>query len=100
MGDRELATRLQQELMKDPARNTFWKPAYYAWTGERDNINRHAAEVDSQPFGPQSLLVVVLSCACGAPWDIEATPNFAARIKEAGMPWPPASPINFPLKDW
>ena len=100
MGDRETATRLQQELMQDPARNTFWKPTYYAWTGERENINRHAAEVDSQPFGPQSLLLVILTCACGAPWDIEATPNFAARVKEAGMPWPPASPIHFPLKDW
>jgi len=100
MGDREMATRLQQELMKAPTRSTFWKPTYYAWTGERENINHHAAELDSQPFGSQSLLSVILSCACGAPWDIEATPNFAARVKEAGMPWPPASPIHFPLKDW
>ena len=100
MGDREMAARLQQELMKDPGRNTFWKPTYYAWTGEREKINHHAAEVDSQPFGSQSLLLVILTCACGAPWDIEATPNFAARVKEAGMPWPPASPIHFPLKDW
>ncbi|MDH4020766.1 MAG: hypothetical protein OEU84_14320 [Xanthomonadales bacterium] len=86
MGDRQLATRLQQELMQEPGKNIFWKPTYYAWTGERENINRHAAELDSQPFGPQSLLLVTLVCACGAPWDIESTPRFAARIKEAGMP--------------
>jgi TolB-like protein len=100
MGDREMAVRLQQELMQDPAGVLFWNPTYYAWTGERENINRHAAELDSQPFGSQSLIIVVLACACGAPWDIEATPNFAARIREAGMHWPPASPIHFPLKDW
>jgi adenylate cyclase len=100
MGDREMAVRLQQELMQDPTGVLFWNPTYYAWTGERENINRHAAELDSQPFGSQSLIIVVLACACGAPWDIEATPNFAARIREAGMHWPPASPIHFPLKDW
>lgn len=36
----------------------------------------------------------------GAPWDLEATPNLAALITDAGLDWPPASPINFPLKDW
>ena len=99
-GDREMATRLQQELMQNSGRNSFWKPTYYAWTGEREKINRHATELDNQPFGSQSLLSVIYTCACGAPWDIESTPRFAARIKEAGMPWPPASPIIFPLKDW
>jgi len=100
MGDREMSTRLQQELMKDPVRNTFWTSTYYAWTGDRENANRRAAEIDSQPFGSQSLLLTTLLCACGAPWDIEATPNFAARIEEAGMSWPPFSPINLPLKNW
>ena len=100
MGDREMTARLRQELMKDPVSNAYFTSAYYAWTGDRENANRRAAEVDSQPFGPQFLLQVALLCTCGAPWDIEATPNFTARIEEAGMPWPPASPITFPLKDW
>jgi adenylate cyclase len=100
MGDREMTARLRQELMKDPVSNAQSTSNYYAWIGDRENANRHAAEVDSQPFGPQYLLLVTLSCACGAPWDLEETPNFAARIEEAGMSWPPASPITFPLKDW
>ncbi|MDX2416368.1 MAG: hypothetical protein QNK19_02795, partial [Xanthomonadales bacterium] len=32
-------------------------------------------------------------------FDLEVTPNYAARIEAAGMPWPAFSPINFPLKD-
>ena len=39
-------------------------------------------------------------CMCGAPWDIEVTPNFKKRIEDAGFDWPPASPIEWPLKDW
>jgi len=100
MGDREMTARLQQELIKDPLSNTFWTSTYYAWTGDRESANRRAAEIDSQPFGSQSLLLTTLLCVCGAPWDIEATPGFAAKIDEAGMSWPPASPITFPLKDW
>jgi hypothetical protein len=100
MGDYELTARLYNELINDPVKNTYWISAYYAWAGERENANRRAAQIDSQAFGSQFLLQVVLLCACGAPWEIEATPNLAARIKEAGMLWPPASPIHFPLKDW
>ena len=100
MGDREMTARLQQELIKDLVSNTFWTSTYYAWTGDRESANRRAAEIDSQPFGSQSLLLTTLLCVCGAPWDIEATPGFAAKIDEAGMSWPPASPITFPLKDW
>ena len=40
------------------------------------------------------------SCMCGAPWDLEYTPNFARLLEDAELPWPPASPINWPLKDW
>ncbi len=100
MGDHELTAQLSKELPDDPDRSRFWTSAYYAWAGERENANRRAAQIDSQPFGSQFLLQLVLMCACGAPWEIEATPNFAARVKEAGMLWPPASPIHFPLKDW
>ena len=39
-------------------------------------------------------------CACGAPFDLEATPNFAQIWNDADFPWPLESPINFPLKDW
>ena len=39
-------------------------------------------------------------CLCGAPWDLDVTPNFKKRIEDAGFAWPPASPIEWPLKDW
>lgn len=39
-------------------------------------------------------------CACGAPFDLEVTPNFARLIDEANLPWPPPSPVDWPLKDW
>jgi hypothetical protein len=39
-------------------------------------------------------------CFCGAPFDLEAAPNFSARLKESGFDWPPHQAINYPLKDW
>jgi hypothetical protein len=100
MGEREIAIKLSEELKKDPGSSALALPISYAWVGDRENANRLAAEIDAQPFGSQSLLILTNWCACGAPFDLEATPNYAARIQEAGMPWPPASPITFPLKDW
>jgi len=68
--------------------------------GDRQTANRVAAKIDTHPFGSQQLMDLVYRCTCGAPFDLEATPVFAARLKSANMPWPPASPIEFPLKDW
>jgi hypothetical protein len=39
-------------------------------------------------------------CQCGSPWELESTPNFAAKIKEANVTWPPTTPLSFPLKNW
>jgi TolB-like protein len=74
--------------------------ARQAWTGDREAANRVSAEIDSAPGGPAHLANIVLVCFCGAPFDLEATPNFAARLQEANIPWPPPSPIDFPAKDW
>jgi hypothetical protein len=100
MGDRDASVMLLEELMSGSQGANFWEVISSAWIGDRESSNRLAAKIDEHPFGSQSLLLVVYWCACGAPWDIEVTPNFSARIAEAGMPWPPASPINFPLKEW
>jgi len=100
MGDRNAAASFFEELMKVEYPPAFWESIYYAWVGDRETANRRAAMIDEHPFGSQSLLLLVYWCACGAPFDLEVTPNYAARIKAAGMPWPPASPIAFPLKDW
>jgi adenylate cyclase len=55
---------------------------------------------DAQPLGFLRLSNVVIGCDCGAPFDLEATPNFARFVDEAGLRWPPAQPIKWPLKNW
>jgi TolB-like protein len=72
----------------------------FALAGQRERANEIAAQIDSAPFGYLILIRAVHSCMCGAPFDLEATPDFAKRIEDADLAWPPLSPINWPLKDW
>lgn len=76
----------------------FWVIPMHAWGGQFDTANQAAAEMDSHPYGSIALLNIVQWCACGAPWDIESTPNFEARITDGNIQWPPQSPMEFPLK--
>ena len=71
-----------------------------AWTGQRDLINQRAAEIDEHFFGAVVLWQAVQWCQCGSPWDMDVTPNFKAKIEESSIPWPPVSPLIYPLKDW
>jgi len=71
-----------------------------AWTGNRDAANRIAARYDEHHFGPVALWTIANWCTCGAPWDLEATPNFAAKFRETGLQWPPPKPLPVPLKTW
>ena len=98
--DHEQASALLEEFHLLPHENGFWEFLVRAWTGDRESMNRMAAQVDQHPVGPLALTLLTYWCACGAPFDLEFSPNFAARIEEAGLPWPPVSPIEFPLKDW
>jgi TolB-like protein len=68
--------------------------------GNREAANNYASNVDSRFMGPFMLVVGVNQCYCGAPFDLTATPNFAARIAETGFDWPPVTPIKYPDKDW
>jgi hypothetical protein len=72
----------------------------HAVAGDREGANRIAAAIDAQPLGAASLTRASNFCLCGAPFDLEATPNFARQLKEGDLPWPPKSPIDWPLKDW
>ncbi len=76
--------------------------ATFTWTSLkiREQANRIAAEIDAEPAGPWVLMELTHICMCGAPFDIEATPVFRARAEEAGIAWPPASPIHFPAKTY
>ena len=69
-----------------------------AHAGNRTQVNRLAAAMDARPAGPFLLAVLSQGCHCGAPFDLEATPNFKARIAESGLRWPPPATIAFPLR--
>ncbi len=71
-----------------------------AVAGDRTGANRIAASIDTHPLGAALLTRAAHFCLCGAPFDLSATPNFAQRLKEGDLPWPPKSPIDWPLKDW
>ena len=78
----------------------YWRILVAAWGGHREEANRLAAIVDQHHFGPVTLMQITQWCACGAPFDLTATPNFAAKLEEGGLTWPPQSTMEFPLKDW
>jgi hypothetical protein len=71
-----------------------------AAVGDRDAANRLAAELDARPGGSMMLLMTTIYCSCGAPFDLEATPNFRERIHESGIAWPLETLIRYPAKDW
>ena len=99
-GNAELVLELADRLQDTNAPTSTGIIASLATRGARDEANRRAAEVDGHPFGHLRLMLVPGACYCGAPWDLEYTPNFAKLLEDAELPWPPASPINWPLKDW
>jgi len=98
--DEQRARELIADMKQNAEENGFSELLAHAWIGDREVSNRIAAEADQHPVGPLSLTLLALWCACGQPWELSATPNFAATLEEANLPWPPASPIHFPLKDW
>lgn len=72
------------------------------FTGDRDQANRFAAAMDARPAGPFLLAIYSTNCRCGAPFDLDYTPNFKARLVESGLRWPPpaviAPPVNTTVK--
>jgi TolB-like protein len=98
-GDKERSGQLLAEYDENYL-GDFFDIIVNAWSGSREAANRRAAEIDEHFFGPMILWQLANWCQCGSPWELEATPNFAAKIKEANITWPPKTPLSFPLKDW
>ncbi len=71
-----------------------------AVVGDRERANEVAARIDAHPGSVVVLSSALHLCYCGAPFDLEATPNYKARIEEAGFPWPPPKRIDYPTKTW
>jgi TolB-like protein len=99
-GDQDLGRSLLVDHKAQLSASTGTELSTYAWMGDRETANLLASQVDARPLGYIVLLQALDACFCGAPFDLTATPNFAVKLEEAGMQWPPPSPINFPLKTW
>lgn len=99
-GDRDTVLRNIEDLISLNGTGMFYVPILYAMAGERDAVNQHARKMDAHTLGPVALLQVAHWCQCGAPWDIDATPNLAAMLAAGNLPWPPPEPMKFPLKTW
>jgi adenylate cyclase len=99
-GERARAETLFADLNRNPDISDFERLQVFAMLGDRTSANGIAARVDQRSRGPISLTLAALWCHCGAPFDLDATPKFAAKLEEGQLPWPPRSPIVFPLKDW
>lgn len=67
-----------------------------ALSGSRAEADRRAAALDARPAGGLLLAVVITECQCGTPFDLDATPNFKARLAESGLRWPPPQTIAYP----
>jgi len=99
-GDREAAQQMFSEMQDGSLARSDLALRVAARLGDRETANRLARELDETPYGYLSLMTVPAQCICGAPWDLDVTPNFRNMLEDAELPWPPASPVNWPLKDW
>ena len=99
-GDAAAARAHYQAYVDHPYAAAQFALLQLAWLGERDEVNRQAAVVDRHPMGHQALTNTATWCLCGAPFDLDHTPNLARKLDEAGFSWPPPKIIDFPLKDW
>ena len=99
-GDKEKIDLISRQIWDRGTDGNFWGLIVAAWAGDREESNRLAAKIDEHHFGAPTLAQIANWCSCGAPWDLEVTPNFAAKIAEANVPWPPAADLEFPLKNW
>jgi adenylate cyclase len=98
-GDAERVRTLREEFVQEEGEAALYI-TLLAVLGERDRANQAATAMDARPLGFLDLLSAADSCRCGAPFDLEFTPNFARLVDEAELVWPPPGSIDWPLKDW
>ncbi len=99
-GDPAVARQLADEYRKSPYVNDLSSLWVAAVLGDRERANEIAARIDTNPGSTFMISMIVSGCFCGAPFDLDATPNYKARIEEAGFAWPPKKQINYPTKTW
>lgn len=99
-GERETAQAIRETFLAMDNFPPEGAMVMAALLGDRETANAAAAEIDSRPLNFLTFSQAIGFCNCGAPFDIEAAPNFRARLQEARFPWPPESSVDYPLKDW
>ncbi len=99
-GDPAVARQMAEEYWSRPDTDNLSSLVVAAVVGDRERANRIAARIDTQPGSVVVFSMSVQFCICGAPFDLEATPNYKARIEEAGFFWPPPKRIDYPTKTW
>jgi len=100
-GDQVAFDKAYRELLTtESGEELYWPMIVSAWGGHREEANRMAAIIDQHHFGSVTLAQITQWCACGGPWDLEATPMFAAELKEGNLSWPPRPVMEYPLKGW
>ncbi len=99
-GDPALAREMSEAYWSGSETDDLSLLVVAAVVGDRDRANQIAARIDAQPGSVVVFSLSVFTCFCGAPFDLEAAPNYKARIEEAGFPWPPPKRINYPAKTW
>ena len=99
-GDTDGARAAMNDWIERYGRSHWIEIIIHAAIGDRQGANQLAAELDARPGGPFLLLLTSVYCACGAPFDLEATPNFRERITESGTEWPLETLVRYPAKDW
>lgn len=98
LGEIKRASSLAAEIIarSGPWYRNFMVLNLSAIIGDRERADETAAWFDSLPGGPLMLAGIVLECACGAPFDPDATPTFRRLIAEAGVDWPPSVILDYP----
>ncbi len=99
-GDLAVARQMAEKYWSRPDADDENSLVVAAVVGDRERANELAARIDAYPGSAVVFSMVIMDCFCGAPFDLEATPNYKARIEEAGFPWPPTKRIDYPTKTW
>jgi hypothetical protein len=100
IGDPTSARQMAEEYWSRRDADAWSSLVVAAVVGDRERANEIAAQIDPHAGSVVVLSLAVLSCYCGAPFDLDATPNYKARIREASFPWPPPKRIDYPTKTW
>jgi len=75
---------LEARLASRPSNMPAGTMVMAAWLGDRRPANQTAAALDKLPDGPLLIELAMGVCLCGWPFDLNVTPNYAARLRQAG----------------